>query len=176
MGIPRQDQIDGALVEALAWTIRSGLRHRTRVRDLVEGKMAVDVETVVARAIYMLTGYSGPRTGDPGLAALAKVVGARVAKRLTDDRHWWVGGWRVPRGDARSHVPHEGPMREDGCPVDELDDFGRKTRPYGAMTENDGIRHEDAMEAHASAMDAHDDSMDEEAWQAFLAECDASEG
>ncbi len=107
--------------DSFSWAIRRQLRQRTRVRDLVHGGLQVDVETVVARAIVALSGYTGPKSGDPKLAAAAKVIGARVVQRIVADRVWWTGSGACP-GAMTS------PMRTMASP------WGRMAIPWTKTT------------------------------------------
>lgn len=95
LGVPRQDQVDAALVEALAHTLRS-----TRDRDIglmdFRQDMRIDIGIILSRAIQILSREDprrSDRTSDP---ALRRTVAAKAIERLTSHRAWWSGSWRVP--------------------------------------------------------------------------------
>jgi hypothetical protein len=103
-GTPRQDQIDAALVEALAHTLRCTMARDIGLMDFKED-LRVDVGVVLSRAIQILSREDprrDDRTSDP---ALRRVVATKAIERLTIHRPWWSGSWRVPKSVSGRHSP-----------------------------------------------------------------------
>ena len=164
MGVPRQDQVDAALVEALAHTLRSTMSRDVGLMDFKED-LRVDVGIILSRAIQILSREDPRRSDRTSDKALRRTVAAKAIERLTSHRPWWSGSWKVPHSVSGRHSPRasdaavvETPISQDNAQSDDAnywDAWVFDSSDFDDLGEDD-ITSDLPSDVHQHAIDAHE--------------------